>query len=302
MMHDGRKMKRVFHVNMLRAFQIHRASESNYFTDSVVEERDEDVLFWKDGDPDDQPTISERLSTEQQEQLRELLTEFDQVFQNQPGQTQLAEHRIETESVRQLVLSDYLPTVCHKHTVQMSSRRCPKDYWAILQWVAHPYRVGQKERRQPEAMCGLPETEQYLGNRLLSDTKNRQPDLSARKSHIHHYSRPQSRLLAGACSQRWPPQDCIYYLIWVVSVHEDAIWATGCPHNLSANVMDCLIQGCRDLPPLDDFVIYSDSWENHLEHLQQVLQRIKEAGFTTKPKKVPVCDGTVQLFRTYCWK
>ena len=160
--------------------------------------------------------------------------------------------------------------------------RCPAgaadvssvDYWAILQWVARPYHVGQKERRQPEAICGLPETKQYLGNRRLSDTKNWWPDRSAWKNHIHHYSRPHSRLLAGACSLRWPPQNCIYYPIQVVSVHEDAIWATGCPCNLSANngsfntraVGICLHLSWRFL------VTYSDSWEDHLEHLRLVLQ------------------------------
>ena len=73
---------------------------------------------WKDGDPDDQPTISERLSTEQQEQLRGVLTEFDQVFQNQPGQTQLAEHRIETGSARPVRLPPYRLPQAYRSDVQ----------------------------------------------------------------------------------------------------------------------------------------------------------------------------------------
>ena len=64
---------------MLRAFKVHRTTESNYFTDGVVEESDEDVLFWKDGDPDDQPTIGDQLNSEQQQQLSRLLMEFGQV-------------------------------------------------------------------------------------------------------------------------------------------------------------------------------------------------------------------------------
>ena len=106
-MHDCRKRRRVFHVNMLRAFQVHRTTESNYFTDGVVEESDEDVLFWKDGDPDDQPTISDQLNSEQQQQLSQLLMEFGQVLQNQPGHTQLAEHKIDTGSARPVRLPPY---------------------------------------------------------------------------------------------------------------------------------------------------------------------------------------------------
>lgn len=38
---------------------------------------------------------------------------------------------------------------------------------------------------------------------------------------------------------------------------------------------------------LDDIVIYSATWEQHLSHLSEVLQRIKGAGLTVNPKK---CD------------
>ncbi|CAM4680080.1 unnamed protein product, partial [Lepidochelys olivacea] len=36
---------------------------------------------------------------------------------------------------------------------------------------------------------------------------------------------------------------------------------------------------------LDDVAIFSDSWADHLEHLQKVLERIREAGLTVKAKK-----------------
>lgn len=34
---------------------------------------------------------------------------------------------------------------------------------------------------------------------------------------------------------------------------------------------------------LDDIVIYSDTWEQHLQHLQKVLQRLQQAGLTINP-------------------
>ncbi|CAM5081088.1 unnamed protein product [Eretmochelys imbricata] len=37
---------------------------------------------------------------------------------------------------------------------------------------------------------------------------------------------------------------------------------------------------------LNDVAIFSDSWAEHLEHLQAVFQRIREAGLTVKAKKV----------------
>ena len=44
-MHDHKKRWRVFHVNMLKEFQVHRPAESSYFADDVDSESDE-VLFW----------------------------------------------------------------------------------------------------------------------------------------------------------------------------------------------------------------------------------------------------------------
>ena len=51
--------------------------------------------------------------------------------------------------------------------------------------------------------------------------------------------------------------------------------------------MDRLIQGLQEFVSayLDDLVIYSDSWEDHLLHLRQVLQRLQDVGLTAKPKK-----------------
>ncbi|CAM4595032.1 unnamed protein product [Lepidochelys kempii] len=39
---------------------------------------------------------------------------------------------------------------------------------------------------------------------------------------------------------------------------------------------------------LDDVAIFSDSWADHLEHLQKVFERIREAGLTVKAKKCQI--------------
>ena len=39
----------------------------------------------------------------------------------------------------------------------------------------------------------------------------------------------------------------------------------------------------------DDFVIYSNSFEDHLEHLTLVLEALSKAGLTVNPKKVQLC-------------
>lgn len=47
---------------------------------------------------------------------------------------------------------------------------------------------------------------------------------------------------------------------------------------------------------IDDIVIYSKSWEDHLDHLDQVLTVIEESGLTLSPTK---CHFFIHLF--YYW-
>lgn len=52
-------------------------------------------------------------------------------------------------------------------------------------------------------------------------------------------------------------------------------------------LMDTLLKDCTGFAGsyIDDLAIYSRTWEDHLDHLRQVLQRLQENGLTAKPKK-----------------
>ena len=141
-LYDHRKRKRVFHINMLRAFQVRRVAESN---ESVVDESDDDVLCWKDGDPGDQPTISNRLSTDQLEQLQHLLTEFSEVLKNQPGQTQLAEHKIDTGSARPVRLPPYRLPQAYRSEVHQELQEMQIIEPSTSEWAAPIVLVKKKD-------------------------------------------------------------------------------------------------------------------------------------------------------------
>ena len=59
-MHDKRKRKRVFHVNMLKEVHVHRLSETGYWTEEVQEE-DSDVPMWNDN-PQGESEIGTQLN------------------------------------------------------------------------------------------------------------------------------------------------------------------------------------------------------------------------------------------------
>ena len=52
-------------------------------------------------------------------------------------------------------------------------------------------------------------------------------------------------------------------------------------------MMDQLLRGLEEYAAayLDDLVIYSDSWEDHMLHLAKVFDRLRGAGLTAKPRK-----------------
>ena len=55
-------------------------------------------------------------------------------------------------------------------------------------------------------------------------------------------------------------------------------------------MMDVLLSGAGEYSAayLDDLVVFSNSWPEHLEHLCVVLQRLREAGLTEKPTKCQI--------------
>jgi len=65
-----------------------------------------------------------------------------------------------------------------------------------------------------------------------------------------------------------------------------AIWAPECPCFVSRLVSKLLLglDACC-AAYLDDIIIFSDTWEEHLSHLRTVLSRVRAANLTLSPSK-----------------
>lgn len=56
-------------------------------------------------------------------------------------------------------------------------------------------------------------------------------------------------------------------------------------------LMDQVLQGITFTTAyLDDIVIYNDTWEQHLKHIQEVLKCLQRTGLTVNPQKCAVQD------------
>ncbi|GFY42744.1 retrovirus-related Pol polyprotein from transposon 297 [Trichonephila inaurata madagascariensis] len=57
-----------------------------------------------------------------------------------------------------------------------------------------------------------------------------------------------------------------------------------------------LLQGCEKfvLPYLDDVAIFSENWDDHISHIDKVLERIQNARLTIKPAKCKFAQDSVK--------
>ncbi len=68
--------------------------------------------------------------------------------------------------------------------------------------------------------------------------------------------------------------------------------------------MEMILKDCSSFASvyIDDVLVYSKDWEEHLQHLRLVLEALRKSGLTAKPSK-PVGSSPFGLFRTSCgWR
>ena len=89
---DRRKRLRTFHINMLRKW--HENKPLSLYTDDVVEEETDDVILWHE-ENDLPPVINHELLEGQTQDMKQIISDYKDVFSTKPGRTHLTEHRID---------------------------------------------------------------------------------------------------------------------------------------------------------------------------------------------------------------
>ena len=95
-MHDRRCRKRLFHVNMLREWK--EPDAFSFSAEEVCNEDEDDGRVCWERTRDDEPVVNDQLTQQQAEELRALLSDFEDVLCSNPGRTTAAEHSITTNS------------------------------------------------------------------------------------------------------------------------------------------------------------------------------------------------------------
>ena len=286
-MHDRRKRRRTFHVNMLRQFHLPKPV---FFADEVESEEDveEDIQHWG-SDPKSQPTYGSSLTEQQRADLDSLMLEFQDVVNDKPGRTDLAEHQIPTKAeARPVRLPAYRVPHAYKDVVREELREM------LAQGIVEPSISGWSS---PIVLVKKGD-----GSLRLCIDYRRLNDVSA----MDAYPMPRiDDLIDQLGKAKYISTLDLTRGYWQIPVAAEDRPKTAfsspfglfqfrvMPFGLQSapatfqRLIDQVIRGLKGTAAyLDDIIVFSQDWESHLAQLRAVLRRLKEAGpLTVRPKK-----------------
>lgn len=290
---------KVYHINMLKPY--YKRPEVLSIVSMVEDESsdsselDEDFPYML-ADPNvfdfneivDTNGLKERLSDEQITQLERLLVKFKKLFSNIPGKTKLVEHDIELISDKQIQLKPYRMTNRQNELLKAEIEKMLK------------YKVIE------------PGDSDYISPMILVETPGRDPRPCIDYRKLNEITRTQFYPIPNI-EQRVETVAAAKYITlidltkgyWQIPLSprasKIAAFATSfgtyrplcmpfglknAPYHFSKMISE-ILNGCENyaIPYLDDIAIYSRNYEEHLQHLQEILERIKKANLTIKPAK-----------------
>lgn len=290
-----------FHVNMLKKWHPHRTpdqeEESNDFAMLVrvvegEEELEEQYL----------PTCCsnsklnlQHLSDEQRDQLWKCIP--DQLFMDTPGRTDLVDHSIilkDPKPVRQAVyrvpekllpvMKEELQTMKQLGVIEPSSSEWSSPIVLVpkkdgtLRFCLDFRKLNSVSKFDPYPMPRVDELVERLGRAKYLST------LDLCKGYWQVPLKPACKEFTAFRT----PFGHYQFRVLPFGLH-------GAPATFQ-RMMDQILCGTDDYAAayLDDIVIFSQSWDEHLQHLKEVLTRIKAAGLTIRPDKCTLAKPETQ--------
>jgi len=300
-------VEKVYHINMLKKYHesptekqsVSHTSKSKTDTvaeivaAAVVEEEIDDVELDVPGKSSNATEtvnnvhISDELDPEQRNQLWKLLREFEDIFSDLPGKTDVIEHRI--------VLTDGNPIRCKPYPVPHAL----KD--AIIEEVKEMERLCVIEKSDsPYASPLLIVKKKDGSNRPVVDFRrlnkitvfDAEPmpnvdDIYARMSTSRYFSKLDFCKgywqIPMASDDRQKTAFCtplgLYQFTRMPFGLQNACATYG-------RMMRQVLEGMKQTDNfVDDVISFTDDWMNHLQELKQLFLRVRKSGLTVKPSK-----------------
>ena len=296
LMPGRRKGKQIFHVNMLKEWRPREAAVAHHLlARRVDEEEEQDEQFFPVEQGHEVRSDLSHLSPGCQQELEACIPEG--LFTETPGRTPLVEHHIRLKAPGPVRLPGY----------RIPAQLLPK----IRQEVETMLEMGIIEPSHSEWSCPIVLVPKKDGTMRFCMDFRKLNSISA----FDPYPMPRVDELIDRLG-------CAKYLTtldlskgyWQVPLAADTKELTafrtpfgfyqytmmpfglqGAPATFQ-RLMDKVLEGAREYASayLDDVVVFSHTWEDHLTHVQEVLRRIQAAGLTVNPKKCALAQAEVK--------
>ncbi len=292
-MPEHRKKKQTFHVNLLKEWHSKADHASQQLlVRAVKKEEDQTDQFLPPNTGDFQIHLDlSHLSSEMQKQLLAIIPPG--LFQDKPGFTSVVEHNI--------TLKD--PSPARQRMYRVPERLLP----ALKEELEVMKSLGVIERSQSEWSSPIVLVLKKDGSiRFCIDFRklNSQSNFDAYPTPrlddlIECIGKAQYISTLDLCRGYWQvplapearpytafrtPQGLFQFTVMPFGLQ-------GAPATFQ-RLMDQVLAGAEAFSAayLDDIVIYSLTWEDHVQHLKEVLQRLHQAGLTVQPKKCSIAQ------------
>ncbi|XP_064465530.1 uncharacterized protein LOC135377174 [Ornithodoros turicata] len=299
-MEGKRKDIQLFHCNLMKPYREREAVVN--LTLNAPEEMSQDIPTAV-GSPEF--TIEELLrkivnsGTLPEDQLRDvkqIFSEYQDVFSSRPGKTNLVEHDIELLSNEPVRSKPYRVSPRQREIIESEIKRM------LHLGIIEP---GESDFTSPLILVEVPgkdarpRVDYRKLNTITRDQTYPIPNIEERVEVVSKAKYISTLDLVRGYWQVPLTERASRYAAFVSPL------GTFRPKMLSfglknapfcfSSLMDRVLKGLGDfaLPYLDDIAIFSDSWEEHIRHLRTVLERLRDAGLTVRAEKCQIGKAEV---------
>ena len=272
-----------------------------YETNSFVEEEAEEVDADEEVEPDlpswglteeaeqqCEYEVSDHLTEEQKSSLQQLLAAFKDTLQNKRGRTQVTEHSLHTEGERPVRLRPYRLPYVYRRTVEKELNEMLKEgviSRSTSEWAAPVVLITKKngelrfcvDYRRLNAISSMDSYPMPRADEMI-DQLGRARFISTLDLSRGYWQVPMS------VESRKKTAFITPYGLFEFNVMPFGL--QGAPATFQ-RMMDQFLRGLEESASayIDDVVVHSVTWDDHLVALKAVLGVLKEAGLTVKPAK-----------------
>ncbi|KAG8186462.1 hypothetical protein JTE90_009221 [Oedothorax gibbosus] len=232
--------------------------------------------------------LKSKLSEAQQNQLEKLLNHYSELFSNEPGCTDLAKHDIELEEDKPIIAKPY--------------RMSPRQTEILKAEVNKMLELNVIERGDSDFTSPL----------ILVEVPGKDPRPCIVYRRLNKVTRTQyfpipniEELIEKVSSAKYISVLDLTRGYWQIPLSKQAqryaafvtsfgtfrplrlpFGLKNAPYDFS-RLMASLLRDCEEfaVPYLDDVAIFSNTWEDHVKHLEEIFVKMKTAKLHLKPSK-----------------